>query len=89
MDELVVSAESRWRLSQQTLGVCELAGDLRGALLDVWAPSAEVPVRIELYDELVMSIKSFEPEGQRTLRAAPRRRRVSTTAASRPAGPPI
>lgn len=34
MDELVVSAESRWRLSQQTLGVCELAGDLRGALLD-------------------------------------------------------
>jgi transcription-repair coupling factor (superfamily II helicase) len=44
---------------------------VRGALVDVWAPSAEVPVRIELYDELVMSIKSFEPEGQRTLRTIP------------------
>ena len=29
---------------------------IRGALLDVWAPCAEVPVRIEFYGDLVMSI---------------------------------
>src|SRR6185503_9483773 len=31
---------------------------IRGALMDVWAPSAEVPVRIEFYGDLLMSIKS-------------------------------
>ncbi len=40
---------------------------VRGALLDVWAPSAERPVRIELYGDLVCSIKTFDPEDQRTL----------------------
>jgi transcription-repair coupling factor (superfamily II helicase) len=44
---------------------------IRGALMDVWAPSAEVPVRIEFYGDLVMSIKSFNPEDQRTLREVP------------------
>ena len=41
---------------------------IRGALLDVWAPCAEVPVRIEFYGDLVMSIKAFDPEDQRTIR---------------------
>jgi transcription-repair coupling factor (superfamily II helicase) len=41
---------------------------VRGALLDVWAPSAEAPVRVELYGDLVMSLKAFDPETQRTLR---------------------
>jgi transcription-repair coupling factor (superfamily II helicase) len=41
---------------------------IRGALLDVWAPCAEVPVRIEFYGDLVMSIKAFDPEDQRTVR---------------------
>ena len=41
---------------------------VRGALLDVWAPSAEAPVRVELYGDLVMSLKAFDPESQRTLR---------------------
>jgi transcription-repair coupling factor (superfamily II helicase) len=40
---------------------------VRGALLDVWAPSADLPVRIEFYGDLVMSIKSFDPDGQRTV----------------------
>ena len=41
---------------------------LRGAFLDVWAPSAAAPVRVEFYGDLVMSLKVFEPESQRTLR---------------------
>jgi transcription-repair coupling factor (superfamily II helicase) len=41
---------------------------VRGALLDVWAPCAEAPVRIEFYGDLVMSIKAFDPEDQRTIR---------------------
>jgi transcription-repair coupling factor (superfamily II helicase) len=41
---------------------------VRGALLDIWAPSAPEPVRVELYGDLVMSIKAFDPDDQRTLR---------------------
>jgi transcription-repair coupling factor (superfamily II helicase) len=41
---------------------------VRGALLDVWTPCAELPVRIEFYGDLVMSIKAFDPEDQRTVR---------------------
>ncbi len=41
---------------------------VRGALLDVFPPHAQKPARIELDDYLVMSIKLFEPEDQRTVR---------------------
>ncbi|MBK9265219.1 MAG: transcription-repair coupling factor [Polyangiaceae bacterium] len=40
---------------------------VRGALLDVWPPNAGFPARIELYGDLVMSVKSFDPETQKTL----------------------
>src|SRR5262249_47850917 len=40
---------------------------VRGALLDVWAPCAELPVRVEFYGDLIMNIKVFDPEGQRTM----------------------
>ncbi len=40
---------------------------LRGGLLDVWPPASREPVRIELYGELVLSMKTFDPDGQRTL----------------------
>jgi transcription-repair coupling factor (superfamily II helicase) len=39
---------------------------VRGALLDVWPPNLEGPVRIELYGELVLSIQPFDPFEQRT-----------------------
>jgi transcription-repair coupling factor (superfamily II helicase) len=39
---------------------------VRGALLDVWPPSAEEPLRIELYGDLVLTIKPFDPHEQRT-----------------------
>ena len=40
---------------------------LRGGILDAWAPNAELPVRAELYGDLVVSLKEFDPEDQRTL----------------------
>lgn len=39
---------------------------VRGALLDVWPPSTPTPVRIELYGDLVLSMKRFDPDAQRT-----------------------
>jgi len=39
---------------------------VRGSLVDVWPPDAEAPLRIELYDDLVASIKPFDPFEQRT-----------------------
>jgi transcription-repair coupling factor (superfamily II helicase) len=42
---------------------------VRGALLDVWPPSADRPLRVELYGDLVLTIKPFDPHEQRTLRA--------------------
>ncbi len=67
---------------------------VRGALLDVWPPSSEMPVRVELYGELVLSMKPFDPVEQTTkkdaveLQAALARRpraRRSSTRARRPA----
>jgi transcription-repair coupling factor (superfamily II helicase) len=40
---------------------------VRGALLDVWPPNASFPARIEFYGDLVMAIKAFDPEGQKTI----------------------
>jgi transcription-repair coupling factor (superfamily II helicase) len=40
----------------------------RGAVIDVWPPSSRWPARIELDDDLCLSIKLFDPEGQRTVR---------------------
>ena len=39
---------------------------VRGALVDVWPASTDGPVRIEFYGELVLSMKRFDPETQRT-----------------------
>ena len=44
---------------------------LRGGLIDVWPPAAELPVRAELYGDLVLSLKSFDPENQRSLEEVP------------------
>lgn len=40
---------------------------VRGSLIDVWSPSAERPVRIELFGDGVLAIKEFDAETQRTL----------------------
>ncbi len=43
---------------------------VRGSLFDAWPPSAQLPVRIELYGDLVLSIKVFDPHDQRTRKRA-------------------
>jgi transcription-repair coupling factor (superfamily II helicase) len=43
---------------------------VRGSLLDVWSPSSEAPVRIELYGDLVLSMKAFDPIDQKTRKDA-------------------
>jgi transcription-repair coupling factor (superfamily II helicase) len=40
---------------------------VRGSLIDVYPPSARFPARVELDDYLVMSIKLFDPDDQRTV----------------------
>src|SRR5205814_9515743 len=42
---------------------------VRGALLDVWPPSNDLTVRVELYGELVLSLKAFDPVDQKTVKA--------------------
>jgi len=44
---------------------------VRGALLDVWPPSTENPVRVELYGDLVLSLKPFDAAEQKTKKDAP------------------
>jgi transcription-repair coupling factor (superfamily II helicase) len=39
---------------------------VRGGILDIWPPQLDAPVRAELYGDLVVSLKSFEPDSQRT-----------------------
>jgi transcription-repair coupling factor (superfamily II helicase) len=41
---------------------------VRGALLDVWPPSSPTPLRVETYGEIVLSIKPFDPDEQRTIK---------------------
>jgi transcription-repair coupling factor (superfamily II helicase) len=40
---------------------------VRGGLLDVWSPTSEKPVRVELFGDTVEVLKSFDPETQRTI----------------------
>ncbi|MEJ7863037.1 MAG: hypothetical protein WKF90_15520, partial [Pyrinomonadaceae bacterium] len=37
---------------------------VRGGIVDVWSPSAEMPVRIEFFGDTVDSIREFDPETQ-------------------------
>jgi transcription-repair coupling factor (superfamily II helicase) len=39
---------------------------VRGGIVDVWPPQLDSPVRAELYGDMVLSLKSFEPDTQRT-----------------------
>ena len=44
---------------------------VRGALIDVWPPSTDSPIRVELYGELVLSLRPFDPIEQKTRKDAP------------------
>jgi transcription-repair coupling factor (superfamily II helicase) len=40
---------------------------VRGSVLDIWPASTEHPVRLELYGDLVLSLRAFDATQQRTL----------------------
>ncbi len=42
---------------------------LRGGLIDLWPGQLSAPVRIEMFGDLIASIKRFDPEDQRTQNA--------------------
>ncbi len=39
---------------------------VRGGLIDVWSADADAPVRLDLFGDWIMGLKSFDPESQRT-----------------------
>ncbi len=45
---------------------------VRGGIVDIFPPHGRTPARIELDDYLVLSIKRFDPDDQRTLESVPR-----------------
>lgn len=40
----------------------------RGGILDIWTPSSEQPVRIELFGDEIDTLRQFDPASQRTVR---------------------
>jgi transcription-repair coupling factor (superfamily II helicase) len=51
---------------------------VRGALLDVWSPADSSPVRVELYGDLVLSIKPFDALEQRTMKVDGKEKTVAS-----------
>ncbi len=57
------------RMGYERVGQAELPGQfaIRGGILDIYPLTEEYPVRIELWDEEVDSIRSFDAESQRSM----------------------
>jgi transcription-repair coupling factor (superfamily II helicase) len=55
------------------VSTCEDPGTfaLRGSILDVFFPGFDKPLRIDLFGDTVESIKSYDPQSQRTLASFP------------------
>jgi transcription-repair coupling factor (superfamily II helicase) len=45
---------------------------LRGGILDLWPGQLSAPIRVELYGDMIASLRTFDPEDQRTLNAVER-----------------
>src|SRR5450755_898285 len=45
---------------------------LRGGILDLWPGQLSAPIRVELYGDMIASLRTFDPEDQRTLNAVQR-----------------
>lgn len=39
---------------------------IRGSLIDIWSADGEHPLRLDLFGDWILSIKTFDPESQRT-----------------------
>jgi transcription-repair coupling factor (superfamily II helicase) len=57
--------QAGYQTVSQVLGHGELA--IRGSLLDIFPMGSKLPYRIDLFDEEIESIRTFDPESQRTL----------------------
>jgi transcription-repair coupling factor (superfamily II helicase) len=57
--------QAGYQAVSQVLGHGELA--IRGSLLDIFPMGSQFPFRIDLFDEEIESIRTFDPESQRTL----------------------
>lgn len=57
------------KLGYQRTGQVEMTGQfsVRGSIIDVFPLTDEVPVRIDLWDDEIDSIKTFDPESQRSI----------------------
>ena len=58
-------AESGYRFVSQVLEHGDAA--LRGSLLDIFPMGAELPLRVDFLDDEIETIRSFDPESQRSL----------------------
>jgi transcription-repair coupling factor (superfamily II helicase) len=59
----------RWvRMGYEPESIVSFPGQFtrRGGILDIWPPSEEEPVRIELFGDEIDSIRKFSPQTQRT-----------------------
>ncbi|TWT46926.1 transcription-repair coupling factor [Botrimarina hoheduenensis] len=70
-DQIVADELLRWLVDHgchRTSGV-ELPGEVavRGGLIDLYAPDAELPVRLELFGDEIESIRAFDPATQRSI----------------------
>jgi transcription-repair coupling factor (superfamily II helicase) len=45
---------------------------LRGGILDLWPGQLGAPIRVEMYGDTIASLRTFDPEDQRTLNAVQR-----------------
>ena len=70
-DSIRVEDLTSWLVGQGMIRaeVVEVAGEfsLRGGILDVFSPDAEVPARVEFFGDELESIRPFDPETQRSL----------------------
>ena len=60
----------RWtRMGYRVEPAVEVPGDVsrRGGILDIFPPSSEQPVRIDLFGDTIDAIRFFDPESQRSL----------------------
>ena len=57
------------QMGYERVGQVELPGQfaIRGGILDIYPLTEEYPIRIELWDDEVDSIRSFDPESQRSM----------------------